>query len=83
MNAEQASKDKIAGADLSVFQGRPPLTGEEATNAPGQSRLISGIGMSVAGKSIGTREAPTVGGVSLNQNSVRSRLGRMVWRTGS
>ncbi len=34
MNAEQASKDRIAGADLSVFQGRPSSRGEEAISAP-------------------------------------------------
>jgi hypothetical protein len=34
VNAEQASKDQIAGADLAVFQGRPPSSGEEAIDAP-------------------------------------------------
>ena len=34
MNAEQASKDQIARADLSVFQGRPLSCGEEAIRAP-------------------------------------------------
>jgi len=34
VNAEQASKDQLAGADLAVFQGRPPSCGEAATNAP-------------------------------------------------
>jgi NAD(P)H-dependent flavin oxidoreductase YrpB (nitropropane dioxygenase family) len=28
VNAEQASKDQDAGADLAVFQGRPPSRGE-------------------------------------------------------
>jgi hypothetical protein len=27
VNAEQASKDRDAGADLAVFQGRPPSWG--------------------------------------------------------
>jgi RNA-directed DNA polymerase len=34
VNAEQASKDREAGADLSVFQGRPSSRGEEAARAP-------------------------------------------------
>ncbi len=34
VNAEQASKDQNAGADLSLFQGRPSSCGEEATRAP-------------------------------------------------
>ena len=34
MNAEQASKDQIAGADPAVFRGRPPSSGEEATVHP-------------------------------------------------
>jgi len=34
VNTEQASKDRDARADLAVFQGRPPSSGEEATNAP-------------------------------------------------
>ena len=29
-----ASKDQIAGADPAVFRGRPPPSGEEATDAP-------------------------------------------------
>ncbi len=60
VNAEQASKDRDAGADLSVFQGRPPSSGEEATRAPIRSRRGSGVGMHVRGKSTATREAPSV-----------------------
>ena len=33
VNAEQASKDQLAGADLALFQGRPPSCGEVATDA--------------------------------------------------
>ena len=49
VNVEQASKDRFVGADLSVFQGRPPLEGEEATFAPSQFHRGSDAGMSVHG----------------------------------
>ena len=34
VNTEQASRHQDARADLALFQGRPPSTGEEATDAP-------------------------------------------------
>lgn len=49
VNVEQASKDRVVGADLSVFQGRLPLEGEEATFAPSQSHRGSDAGMSAQG----------------------------------
>ncbi len=42
------------------FRGRPPSDGEEAASAPIRSRRGSGVGMHVIGKSIATREAPSV-----------------------
>ena len=49
MNAEQASKDLNAEADLSVFQGRPSSSGEEAIDAPAGFRRGSGVGMFAQG----------------------------------
>ncbi len=59
MNAEQASKDQLAGADLAVFQGKPPSCGEVATDAPTDP---AGVVASACmhRRSIATREAPTV-----------------------
>ena len=75
MNAEQASKDQITGADLSVFQRRPSLIGGEATDAPDQSRRGTGIGMSVERKSTGTREAPAVGASDSQPDSREGQAG--------
>ena len=84
MSERRAGLEKtlVAEADPPEFRGRPMPLGETATAPSGSVGVMASACLE---EEIDRNTGSPMRGevVALNENSVRSRLGRVGWRTGS